>query len=408
MPERAGTAADAIVGVVPRLVFEPASVAEAAEAVARCARDRLALGFIGGGTDLGLGNAPLALDAVLRTTGLSRVVEYAPADQIVVVEAGATLAGLEPELAAHGQWLALDPPLPERATVGGVVAANAFGPRRARYGSARDLILGVTLVRADGVEARLGGKVVKNVAGFDLPRLMVGALGSLGLLSTVTFRLHPRPEAAATVILPAVNATQASSLAAAWRQAQLEPTSAAALVVSDQLDLGVRFEGFAPGVAAQAGRLLELGQRDGVRGDRLGEAEAAVFWARHDAARTLGPLRVKMAAPASRFPEVARGVLPLVLGEVSPGAAVWYPTLGLGFAGGQPPPGATAAGSIAEARRAAAALGGSLVLCDAPHDLRNAVDVWGDPPPSYALMQRLKDRLDPDWRLNRGRFVGGL
>ena len=408
MGERAGTEADAIAGVVPRRVFEPASVAEAVEAVALCARDRLALGFIGGGTDLGLGGAPTALDAVLRTGGLSRVLEYAPADQVVVVEAGATLAGLAPQLAAHGQWLALDPPWPDRATVGGVVAANAFGPRRARYGSARDLILGVTMVRADGVEARAGGKVVKNVAGFDLPRLMVGALGSLGLLTTVTFRLHPRPEAAATVLFPAVDAAQASSLGAAWREAQLEPTSAAALVASERLDLGVRFEGFAPGVAGQAGRLVELGRRAGAGGERLGEEEARAFWARHDAARASGPLRVKVAAPPSRLPQVVRSVLPPLLGVLSAAAAVWYPSLGLGFVGGRPPPGLSAAAAVEEARGGATALGGSLVVLDAPHDVRAAVDVWGPPPPAHDLMQQLKNRLDPDRRLNRGRFVGGL
>ena len=115
------------------------------------------------------------------------MLEHSPSDQIVVVEAGVTLATLQRTLAAHGQRLALDPPSADLATVGGIVAANAFGPRRTRFGTARDLIIGLSLVRADGIAARGGGKVVKNVAGFDLPRLFVGSLGTLGLITSVTF-----------------------------------------------------------------------------------------------------------------------------------------------------------------------------------------------------------------------------
>ena len=128
---------------------------------------------------------------MLGTERLERIVEHAPLDQIVIVEAGVRLASLQDALARSGQMLALDPPWAGRATIGGLVATNAFGPRRTRYGSIRDLIIGISIVRADGTEARGGGKVVKNVAGFDVPKLMVGSLGTLGLIATVNFRLHP-------------------------------------------------------------------------------------------------------------------------------------------------------------------------------------------------------------------------
>jgi len=408
MAERPGKDSDAILGVIPRLVFEPESLEEAEDAVARCARDRLTLGFIGGGTELGMGAAPSDLDAVLRTCRLDRVLEHAPADQIVTVEAGATLAALQAVLAPHHQWLALDPPWPERATLGGIVSTNAFGPRRTRYGAARDLILGVSIVRADGTRVKAGGKVVKNVAGFDVARLLVGALGTLGLVATATFRLHPVPEAAATVLFPALDSAGVSSLAEACRAAQLEPTSLAAVADSDRFDLGVRFEGFAPGVAKQAERLLDLGRRERAAGERLGEAEARAFWGRHEAVREMGPLRVKVSAPPSGFPAVARTALARLLGELSPAGAVFYPTLGLGYVAGRPSAVSAVAAATAEAREALAPLGGSLVVCEAPHDLRAAVDVWGAPPPAFALMERLKGRLDPDRRLNRGRFVGGI
>jgi glycolate oxidase FAD binding subunit len=408
MRERAGTAVDAVQGVVPRLVLEPSTLEEAAAALFRSAADRMAVTFVGGGTDLGLGGRPARLDAVIRTGALSRLVDHAPADQVVTAEAGMTLGALREALALHRQWLALDAPLPDRATVGGVVAANAFGPRRARFGSARDLVLGVSIVRADGTAAKGGGRVVKNVAGFDLPRLMVGSLGTLALLTTVTFRVHPLPETRATVLFPGLDAAQAWALTSGWRAAQLEPTSAAAVLASDRVDLGVRFEGFESGVADQTARILELGRKAGAGGERLGDAEAAGFWRRHDAAREGGSLRVKLAGPPSRLPELARTWLPAVLGELSPSSAVLYPTLGLAFASGEP---ASAAGLVAglhDARVAAIAAGGSLVLCEAPVAVRRAFDPWGAPPPAIDLMRSLKERFDPDRRLSPGRFVGGI
>ncbi len=406
--ERPGRPEDAVAGVVPRLVLEPADAGEAAAVLARSAAERLAVTFVGGGTDLGLGGRPARLDAVVRTGRLARLVDHAPADQVVTAEAGMTVAALQEILAGHRQRLSLDAPWPGRATLGGVVAANAFGPRRARFGAARDLVLGVTVVRADGTAARGGGRVVKNVAGFDLPRLLVGSLGTLALVTSVTFRVHPLPETEATVLFPALTPEQAWALAVAWRAAQLEPTSAAALLASDRVDLGVRFEGFEVGVADQVRRLLDTAARLGLPGGRLGEGDAAAFWARHDRARGHGSLRVKLAAPASRLPEAARSWLPRILGELSPSSAAFYPTLGVAFASGDPADPAGLVAAVPEARVAVGAAGGSLVLLDMPAALRSAIDPWGPPPPSVDLMRSLKQRFDPDRRLSPGRFVGGI
>jgi glycolate oxidase FAD binding subunit len=408
MVTRAGASDDAIQGVVPSLVVEPATVAEAAEAMAQAAAERKSVAFVGGGTDLGLGNRPSRLDTVLRTGSLSRLVDHAPADQVVTAQAGMTLSTLAAVLARHGQRLALDAPFPARATVGGVVAANAFGPRRARFGAPRDLVLGVSLVRFDGAAVRGGSKVVKNVAGFDLPRLMVGSLGTLALLTEVTFRLHPLPETEATVLLPGLDADQVRSVAAAWRTAQLEPTSAVALFSSDRLDLGVRFEGFEAGVADQVTRMLELARKGQLPAERSSAPAAAAFWARHDAVREQGSLRVKLTATPSRLPEMARAWIPAILGELSPAAAVLYPTLGIAFVSGEPASPAGVATGLRDARAAAVAAGGSLVVCEAPAAIRPAVDPWGPPPPSIDLMRALKDRFDPDRRLAPGRFVGGI
>jgi glycolate dehydrogenase FAD-binding subunit len=399
---------EAILGVAPREVYEPTSAAEAAEVMRACARDRRRLAFVGGGTDLGVGKPPSALDAVLRTAGLSRVLEHAPSDQIVVAEAGLPLAALQRALGAHGQRLALDPPLAERATVGGVVAANAFGPRRTRYGTARDLIIGISLVRADGVAARGGGKVVKNVAGFDLPRLFVGSLGTLGLITSATFRLHPLPEASATVAIGRPAPAQVRALVVALREAQLEPASVTLVAEGGGLRLGVRFEGFGPGVRQQAARLSDLAARAGLAPEPLDEAGAAAFWARQDALRTSGEVRLRLGAP----PSALEGVLRDAVGRLSDGLdgawAVLDPVVGSGFAGGTAADLPRGLAALGQARAALEALRGSLTLTAAPPSVRAGFDAWGPPPPSLEVMRRLKARLDPEGRLAPGRFVGGI
>lgn len=392
---------DAIAGIRPRAAYAPATLDDCAEVMAMAARDGLRLGFVGGGTAQGLGAPPTALDAVVRTAHLARIVEHAPADQVVIVEAGVTLAALQAALAAHGQRLALDPPLPERATIGGLIATGGFGPLRARHGAIRDLIIGVTLVRADGAIARGGGKVVKNVAGFDLPKVACGSLGTLGLIAAAAFRLHPLPEVIRTVLIPGLHAERVVAVVAAARSAQLEPTCMVALTAGDGCDLGVRFEGFGRGVAQQVSRFVDIARAAGAPAEPASDEAAAAFWRRHDAVRTAAPLRIRVAALPTRFPAVAEQLAGL-------GSLAWYATLGLGFAGGPVGNAAAAADAVAAARAALVAEGGSLVLEDAPAALRSSVDPWGPPPAAFSIMQRLKRRFDPDGRLNPGRFVGGL
>ena len=406
---RAASDADAILGVRPREVYTPGTVGEAAAVLAEKARASASVAFIGSGTSLGLGRPPRKLDAVLRTERLDRILEHAPSDQIVVVEAGVTLGALQRAVAAHGQRLALDPPLAERRTIGGLVATNAFGPRRTRSGTLRDLVIGISLVRADGVVARGGGKVVKNVAGFDLPKMMIGSLGTLGLVATVTLRLHPLPETGVTLVARARTARGVRDLVAAMREAQLEPSAVAALLGDGLFDVAVRFEGFPAGVAEQRDRLLALVARTpGDVCDALSDADARAFWERHDAARTAGPLRAKFAMLPSAFGEFSERVFPTLRDVVSEAALAVYPTLGISFFSGFPSDAAAAAIAIAKARDFLAPGGCSLVLEEAPDGVRALADPWGPPPPSFALMRSLKEQLDPEARLNPGRFVGGI
>ncbi|HYM61829.1 MAG TPA: FAD-binding oxidoreductase [Thermoanaerobaculia bacterium] len=405
---RPAALADAILGVVPRVVYSPANVDECAEAMAQTASEKQRVAFIGGSTELGLGAAPGGLDAVVRSERMNRILEYAPADMVIVAEAGVALAQLQAVAAEQHQRLALDPPHPDRATIGGLVATGAYGPRRARYGAIRDLIIGVTIVRADGIVARGGGKVVKNVAGFDLPKVACGSLGTLGMIATATFRLHPLPEASATARFDAVPAEEVVALLASVRQSQLEPASAVAIHTSHgRYDLGVRFEGFAKGVQQQIDRIVALGAAAQTPCEPLGDGDAAAFWKRHDDVRGCGSLRVKVASLPSRFAGIDEFIAP-ILAALRGGSFAWYGTLGLGFASGDVEDIAAAIAALREAREALIRDGGSLVLEAAPNEVRAVIDPWGPAPGSFAIMEQLKLRFDPDRRLNRGRFVGGL
>lgn len=407
---RPATEADAILGIRPQEVYEPSRLEDAIGVVRECARGPKRIAFVGGGTDLSLGAPPSGLDAILKTGGLTRIIEHAPSDQIVIAEAGLTLAALQATLASHRQRLALDPPLPARATLGGIVAANAFGPRRARYGSARDLIIGVSIVRADGTTARGGGKVVKNVAGFDLPKLMVGSLGTLGLIATVTFRLYPLPEQSETLLMTGRSARDLRALVGGLREAQLEPTSVVAFGKDGgSFDLAVRFEGFKKGVAEQCDRLATLVQAETGSGcEALGSAEALALWARHDALRSEPSFRAKLAALPSSIESIAAEMLPPVLSALTNPGWVWYATLGLGFVAGEVRSAEALAAAVVATRARLSGQGGTLTLQAAPASVRERVDVWGPPPAALSLMKSVKERLDPDRRLSPGRFAGGI
>ncbi|MDQ2971026.1 MAG: FAD-binding oxidoreductase [Acidobacteriota bacterium] len=406
-----------MLGIRPKVVFTPESPEEAAALLAATSRAAMRLAFVGGGTEIDLGSKPAGIEAVIRTERLVRIVEHAPSDQIAVVEAGVTLAALQRTAGAHGQRLALDAPWPERATLGGLIASNGFGPLRARYGSIRDLIIGISIVRADGTPSRGGGKVVKNVAGFDLPKLMVGSLGTLGLITTATFRLHPLPESSATVLLPRRAPGEVRALRGQIQKAQLEPASVVAVSPEGGasnggrllLDAAVTFEGFEAGVHQQRDRFTALVLQSGAaRCEVLDVAAAQAFSARHDRARAEGAFRARFAAPVSAFETVAADVLVPLSELLASPAFVSYPTLGLGFLAGDPGPAETVGRAIAAARRSLAGVGGSLVLQTAPAAVRALADVWGATPPSWPLLQAMKARLDPERRLVPGRFVGGL
>jgi glycolate oxidase FAD binding subunit len=387
------------------MTLAPQSVDEAAALVREHAHDDAAFVFSGGGTDSGLGYEPERADATLDTRGLNRVVDYAPADMVIAVEAGMTLAALQAELAPHRQRLALDPAWPEQATIGGLLATNAFGPRRTRFGTLRDLIVGVTVVRADGTVAHGGGKVVKNVAGFDLPKLMVGSLGTLALIVQATFRLHPQPECERWYEVVGLSAETVGALCRGLLERRLEPSAVVARYEpGTRYTLHVLFEGFTASVDAQGAAWLELARNLGLAAHDPGVDGAPV---RDETAHPRGALRVRISAPAAAFAEVDRDVL-TPLREHVQGESVAYPLVGTFLLGGRSRDGADVAGALARARTACETLGGNLVVADMDADLRASIDPFGTLPASFPIMRRLKERFDPERRFNRGRFLGRL
>jgi len=245
--------------------LEPASVAEAAELFATASREGRTVSIERPGGEV-----------VLSTRRLDRVLEHEAGDLTVTVEAGIRLSVLNARLAAKGQMLALDPP--GDPAVGGCLAANLSGPRRHRYGAARDLVLGATVVLADGTVASSGGKVVKNVAGYDIAKLFCGSLGRYGLLARLSFRLHPLPEAAASLVTSLDDADEALARSQLVHSSQLVPSALDLLWQGTGSRLQALFEGSSRSVAAQLAEARRL-----VGGDEVGEeawAEARSWQAR--------------------------------------------------------------------------------------------------------------------------------
>jgi len=391
-------------------VVTPGSIDEAVSQLAERARRGSVVTFVGGGTELGYGRAPERVDTLLRTERLSRILDYAPADLTITVEAGITLGALQATLAPERQRLALDAPQAARATIGGLLATNGFGPRRARYGSLRDLIVGVGIVRADGTLAHGGGKVVKNVAGFDLPKLMVGSLGTLGLIASATFRLHPAPEQQQWHVLAGRSAAQVRELVRALVECKLEASAVIAHSNGDAYSIYILFEGFGPSVESQGAKLHDL-PRDVLGTDARpiaasGDIDVASL---DETARLYGSIRLRISTPPAFLTSLDRDVLAPLRVAYADCRVILYPTIGAAFVGGMPRDSEALLAALQQARAVVESAGGHLAVvdCNEP-ELRERFDPFGTPPPSFPIMKRLKGRFDPERRLNPGRFVGGL
>jgi glycolate oxidase FAD binding subunit len=342
--------------------------------------------FRGGATKWTWGGPAAEPAAVVDLSALDGVVEHAAGDLVVTVRAGTRLAAVQDVVGRAGQWLALDPPEPD-ATVGGVVATAVSGPHRLRYGTPRDLLIGITVVLADGTVARAGGKVVKNVAGYDLGKLFTGSFGTLGAIVECTFRLHPVAKARRVV---AIADDAPADLLLALGRSPLEPVA----VEWDGTTVHVVFESVEAAADAQAQALLAL-----AGAGEVSEAVPPNFGARpwRD-----GDIAVKVTHRLSALAAVTSAVRRRL-----PGARITaHAGSGVAWAGwSAAAPEAVAA--IAALRADVAAHDGSVVVVDAPPDVKAATDVWG-PVRGHDVMRRVKQQFDPQRRLAPGVFVGGI
>ena len=413
-------------GRTPEAAVFPGSIEEVAAVMALASEVGTPVTPWGGGTAASVGMPAGRTGLVIGLRRLARLLDHEPGDLTATVEAGMTVRAFQTALGSRGQWLSLDPADAERATVGGVLATNACGPRRHLYGTARDVLIGVTVVTADGAIVKGGGKVVKNVAGYDLPKLFIGSYGTLGVIVEATVKLRPLPEQEELVSVRFDRLKDAGSAVKAVAASDLIPNAV------ELLDgAGASGAGLAAG-SPTPGAVLVVGF-DGVR--------EQVDWQRAELARLTGPLggrdpRLLDAAAWTRLPTAAREafsttaavmtlvVLPSQVAEImEQGAGIargrglqsaWAAHAGVGVVRGalasEPAPKDPAALAVvlAEWREMARAGGGYANLEWAPLAIKSQIPVWDDPGAAGRIMERIKAQLDPRNILNPGRFVAGI
>ena len=413
-------------GRTPEAAVFPGSIEEVAAVMALASQVGSPVTPWGGGTAASVGMPASRVGLVMGLSRLGRLLDHEPGDLTATVEAGMTIEAFQTALASRGQWLSLDPADASRATVGGVLATNACGPRRHLYGTARDLLIGVTVVTAEGSVVKGGGKVVKNVAGYDLPKLFIGSYGTLGVIVEATVKLRPLPEQEELVGVRFDRLKDAGAAVRAVAASDLIPNAVELLDSAAAGGAGLAFG------APPAGGVLVVGF-DGVR--------EQVDWQRAELARLTGPLggrdvRVLDAAvwarlaPAARvsFPSTAAvmalAVLPSQVAEtMERGAGIaralglasaWAAHAGVGVVRGAvasepvPKDPSALAAVLAEWRDMARAGGGHANLEWAPLAVKSQVPVWDDPGAAGRIMERIKAQLDPRNTLNPGRFVAGI
>lgn len=402
---RRASLADSVAGVLPQLVVEPGTEQELAKVLKFADEAGLAVIPRGGGTKIDWGNPPLRADLILSTARLKRILEHAWADLTVTVEAGCTIRMLQETLAKHGQRLALDALWPEHATVGGVLSTNDSGALRLRFGSLRDLIIGVTLALPDGTLASSGGKVVKNVAGYDLPKLATGALGTLGVITRAVFRVHPLARETCTPTCICDDMAEAQQLVLAVQDSKLAHSGLQIRCnrnAAPQAD--VLFEATQAGLAAQTQQLKSL-----AKSKNFVNSNSEVWNARQDlysAAMQDGANSAiaRFSTLPARISNTIGVLATLCTDGLRWSAVVQATGIGCACLEGE---GHAMESALLSFRTDLEGTGGSLAV---HHSLPTVsrIEAWGEGGDAVPLMRAVKKEFDPKNTLNPGRFVGGI
>ena len=395
---------DAIDGLQPARIIAPRTAQEIAQVLQYCSAKGLGVIPRGGGTKMGFGNRPQKADLILSTERLDRVIEHAWGDMTVIVEAGCTIENIQRTVGEHGQRLAADPLWPEKSTVGGLLATAESGTLRIRYGAVRDLVLGVEVALPDGSLIKAGGKVVKNVAGYDLTKLMIGSLGTLGVITRAVFRLHPLPAATASYSASLSSVDESVKLLLAILDSHLVYTGLQVRADGpDHIFVDVLTEGIPESLQDQYAKLsrIAVGHTFAesvsdpwkARQELFADAGAAVICKCSVLPSQMGSLcevvfrHAKSAKVAATLVAQATGVAEVRLDAARP------PSL---------------AEALKNLRAEVDRLDGTLVVRLCPAPIKEALDVWGSVKDAVPLMEQIKGKFDPARTLNPGRFVGAI
>ena len=414
----------AVDGMVPKAVVSPGSVEEVSRLLAYAHSERQAVVPRGNGTKMAAGGIPRKLDVVMSMLQINRIIEHDVPNLSLSVEAGITLADVQKKLAGTGKgsFMQLDPPYSDRATVGGIIASNSSGPRRYLYGSARDLLLGLKAVYPNGDIVAFGGKTVKNVSGYDMTKLMIGSWGSLGVITEITTRLLPLPEASTTLLCSFEDLARAGSMTRKILHSVFLPSAmelmdgeaAGRLGVTARYLVAFSLEGVQEAVDRQVADIGEMAKKEGGLDTRVlrGE-EDRVFWikVRDFALVSSASVILRSNFVISKQSEIlgiyekmaqAAGVDCAWIGHAGNGILTGYI---MGNSDGK-------IGSVVDliGRFTAEATNrdGNLIVELCPRDMKDKISVWGRPRSDDVVMRRLKERVDPAGVLNPGRFVGGI
>ncbi|HET6219410.1 MAG TPA: FAD-binding oxidoreductase [Acidobacteriaceae bacterium] len=371
------------------IAVAPANSEEIAAILRFAQENRLNVVPYGGGTKQGWGYT-VQPALLLEMHRLNVLREHTWQDMTCTVDAGCTWAAMQSGLAQHGQYVALDPLWPERATVGGIIATNDSGVLRLGYGGLRDLIIGMTIVLADGTVARTGGKVVKNVAGYDLHKLMIGAFGTLGVITSVNFRLHSMPQCTQGFTVAAPAAEPLGKLILKLLHAQVSTVAIQLRGTTTGFDLDIQLASLAEVLHTQAAALEAMAQSVGLSSRAVG---GEVWNARQEQMdRDFVCKGTMLPSEIARFAEHVRG-----LGGESVTQATGIMIAGFPAASGE---------RLVPLRRDMEEASGSLMVLKQPSEMK--LDCWGTLPDSLPLMREIKRRFDPEGILNPGRFLGGI
>lgn len=399
----------AVDSLLPEIAVTPASLGQLQTVLREAHNTRLSVISHGGGQHLGTGNVPSSYAVALSLSRMDSVIAYEPADLTLTVEPGVMLHRLQAVLGEHGQRLPLDPACSESATIGGVLAANAHGPLRHRYGTARDWLLGLRVVHADGTTTKSGGRVVKNVTGYDLHKLHIGALGTLGVIAEATFKVAPMPRVLRSVSIRCSSPASAVRIALAARDAGLaldavellSPTAAHAVLNGTSWALLGEVAGGAQTVERT---LRELTSAAAAIGSGI-QDRADETWALWRDAFAPEGLSLRISVRPSDVGTTIETLDRQLVGA----RAMLSATVAAGLIRVQiAEPGARARALVERASQVAARFGGAVVIDAAPAALKREIDVFGPLRPDFEIMRRLKQQFDPDGTLSPGRFAGRL